>query len=311
MRPTRRQLLTAAAAVPLAAARRPTAAAEPGFRPQVTQVPELAGKLGLVTASLTPHLGERPAGGRIRLVELPKILSQELGLAVIDFNTLNFPSLEPAYVERLRAAVDGAGAVATNLKMNQKVDMASARADERAEAMRQYRQAIDAAGILGCRWVRPLPRSDRPDEGRLRAAFDELIDYAGARGITVLLENFGWSMADPEALIRLADAIGRDRIAIGPDTGNWTADEVRYPGLTRLFPRAVTCDFKAKTLGPDGEHGAYDLRKCFDLAWRAGFRGPWCLEHGHADRATAFRGLAWLRDRLSGWIAGESGALKA
>lgn len=272
------------------------------FRPQITPLPELAGTMGLVTASLTPHIAETPKEGQFRLIEFPGMLREELDLTVVDFNTMNFPTLEPSYVEKLRAAVDAAGCVATNLKMNQKVDMASPDASERAEAMRQYKLSIDAAELLGCRWVRPLPRAEKPDEGRQLAAFDELIDYAGERGLTVLLENFGYMMGDVAAVIRLAEAIGPDRVAIGPDTGNWTTNEVRYAGLANLFPRAVTCDFKAKVLGPDGGHADYDLERCFDLAWEAGFRGPWCFEHGHAKLAEALRGIAFLRNSVRKWM---------
>lgn len=272
------------------------------FHPQITQVPELAKSLGLVSAALTPHLSESPTGDQIRLTELPRFLRDELDLTVIDLNTMNFPNLSPDYAEKLRSAIDAAGCIATNLKMNQKVDMASADSSERAEAMRHYRESIDAAVILGCRWVRPLPRPERPDEGRQLAAFDGLIDYAGERGITVLLENFGWAMDDPESIVRLAETIGPGRVAIGPDTGNWSDNEVRYRGLERTFPRAVTCDFKAKVLGPQGEHEAYELKRCFDIGWQAGFRGPWCFEHGHADLKTAARGIAFLRDSMREWM---------
>ena len=219
---------------------------------------------------------------------------------------MNFPTLEPAYAEKLRAALDAAGCVGTNLKMNQRVDFASADPAARAEAMRAYKQSVDAAAILGLRWVRPLPRNDTPDAGRLRAAFDELIDYAGERGLTVLLENFGWMMSDADSVVKLADTLGRDRVAVGPDTGNWKSNEIRYPGLAKTFPLAVTCDFKARPFGPGGEHPEYDIRRCFDLGWDAGFRGPWCFEHGDADRDRAFRGIARLRDWVREWTRERS-----
>ncbi|MCB1230341.1 MAG: TIM barrel protein [Verrucomicrobiae bacterium] len=271
--------------------------------PQTKRIPELAGKLGLVSASLTPHIAAKPNADQFTLLEFPKILRNGLDLEVADLNTMNFPTLAPDYVEKLRKEIDDVGCVATNLKMNQRVDMASADESERAEAMRQYKESVDAAKILGCRWVRPLPRAEAPNRDRLSAAMDELIDYAGERGITVLIENFGWMMSDPDSVIELADAIGATRVAIGPDTGNWTSNEVRYPGLEKTFPRAVTCDFKAKVLGENGEHEAYNLNRCFEIGWNAGFRGPWCIEHGHADHATALRGIAFVRDSLRRWIA--------
>ena len=275
---------------------------ESDFQPQIAQIPELAGKLGIVTASLSSHISATPTKDKFTLLELPAVLKEELDLDVVDFNTMNFPSFEPAYLEKLRGAVEKSTCVATNLKMNQRVNMDSADPSERAEAMRVYKESIVAAQILGLKWVRPLPRSDSPDPDRHVSSFTELIDFAGERGITLLIENFGWMMDDPNSVVHLADQIGRERVAIGPDTGNWINNEVRYKGLQKTFPGAVTCDFKAKTMGPNGEHAAYDLKKCFEIGWSSGFRGPWNFEHGHRDRQRAFREIGLLRDWMRFWF---------
>ena len=305
---TRRNSLKTLGALSLSSSiERLSQADEKTFCPRVKQIPELSGKLGIVTASLSSHITTRPVQGKFTLLELPRILKDELDLEIVDFNTMNFPSFDPAYLEKLRDSVTAAGCIATNLKMNQRVYMNSAHPEERAEAMRIYRKSIDAAATLGLKWVRPLPRSATPDRSRNITAYSELIDYAGERGITLLIENFGWMMKHPDSAIKLADEIGRDQIALGPDTGNWSDNEVRYSGLENLFPRAVTCDFKAKILGPRGEHRAYDLRKCFNIGWDAGFRGPWNFEHAHEDRKRVFRELGMLRDWLRDWMKEKGG----
>ncbi len=112
--------------------------------------------------------------------------------------------------------------------------------------------------------------------------------------------------SDPQSVPTLIKAIDRD-VAATPDTGNWVNDEVRYAGLTAAFPDAVSCDFKARELGPNGEHSLYDLRRCFDIGWECGFRGPWCLEHAHSDRTRLFKDLTLLRDRLRGWMRDGKG----
>ena len=277
------------------------------FQPITGQIHGLAGKLGVITASLSPQMSAKPAKGKFTLLELPRVLKNELDLEIIDFNTSNFPSFETGYIEKLRDAVNEAGCIATNLKMNQKVNMDSSDSAERAEAMRVYKKTIDAAQILGVHWVRPLPRSENPVRARHITAYRELIEYAGEKGITLLIENFGWMMNDPGSVVKLADEIGRDLVAIGPDTGNWSDNKVRYAGLAKTFPRAVTCDFKAKTMGPNGEHSRYDLKKCFEIGWDAGFRGPWNFEHGHKDRAQSFRELGMLRDWLRAWMKEKGG----
>ncbi|MDA1050326.1 MAG: hypothetical protein O3C40_07575, partial [Planctomycetota bacterium] len=165
-----------------------------------------------------------------------------------------------------------------------------------------YRGSIDAASRLGCRWARPLPLPELPDMKIHVASYKELADYGAERQVAMLVENYGWMQGDPDSVVKLIEAIGRN-VAPCPDTGNWNDNETRYEGLAKSFPTAVTCDFKAKTLGPNGEHDAYDLRRCFDIGWQAGFRGPWCLEHAHRDRKTLFRELSMLRDMLREWMA--------
>lgn len=242
-----------------------------------------------------------PRAGKLRLLDLPKLMREELDLRVIDLMTATLVSLEPGYCEQLRATADRAGCVLTNLKMNNPgLELGSADEAKHRHALAEYQRTMDAAARLGVRWVRPLPGPKRPDLARLADGYRELMDYGAARGLGVLVENFGWMQGDPEAIPALIKAVG-PALRAQPDTGNWT-DVARYEGLAKAFPFAVSCDFKAKELGADGAHAAYDLKRCFQIGWDAGFRGPWCFEHQHADLAQLLKNLALLRDQLRGWI---------
>jgi len=128
-------------------------------------------------------------------------------------------------------------------------------------------------------------------------SYRELTDYAAKRNIRMLVENFGWTESDPESVPKLVKAVDRS-LAVSPGTGNWKDNTVRYKGLAAAFPLAVSCDFKAHKLGPKGEHEPYDLNRCFDISWKTGFRGPWCLEHKNSNRDDFFRELTLLR----GWM---------
>jgi hypothetical protein len=291
---TRREFLGAAAAT-LAAA--PLMADDvPGRRR------ELAGEVGVTTSSLSGHLTAAGAKGKFTLPQLPRILRDELDMRVIDLNTSSLASFEPRYLDEVREAAEKAGCVLTNLKLNQRgLDMSSPDKAAREKALAEYRRSIDAAARLGLRWVRPLPLPDLPDMQLHIAAYRELAAYGAARKIQLLVENFGWMQADPGSVAKLIRAIDRD-VAASPDTGNWKDNGVRYAGLEQTFPLAVTCDFKARELGPNGEHKLYDLKRCFEIGWKSGFLGPWCLEHANADRRELFRELAILRDMLRGWM---------
>ena len=261
-------------------------------------------EVGITTGSFSPQLRENPA--RFRVPELLKIIRGELDMRVVDVYTPSLASMEPKYLDSVRSAAERAGCILTNLKLNQPgLEMGSRDTALRERSLAEYERSIDAAARLGMRWVRPLPSPARGDLKLIVAGYHRLMEYGGRRGIKLLVENFGWMQSDPEAVIKLLDAIGGD-IAASPDTGNWKNNDVRYAGLAKTFPRAVTCDFKARDLSPGGEHKAYDLKRCFTIGWDAGFRGPWCLEHANADTKQLFSDLRLLRDQLHHWMAERS-----
>lgn len=263
--------------------------------------PTLSRELGITTGSFVRHLVETAQPGKLRLLDLPRIMRDELGMRVIDLMTATLVSMEPRYLEQLRQAAADAGCVLTNLKMNQKgLDLATPDEALRRESLAVYRRTIDAAALLGVRWVRPLPGPKAPDLKLLAQSYHELIDDAGEKGIGVLVENFGWMQDDAEAIPTIIRAVGPG-LKAQPDTGNWT-DAARYDGLAKAFPFAVSCDFKARELAADGTHKAYDLKRCFDIGWQAGFRGPWCFEHFHDDLPQLFREMGQLRDMLRRWM---------
>lgn len=264
---------------------------------------KLLREVGVTTSSMSGHLRNNPAKGQFNLLELPKIMRDELDMRVIDLNTTSLGSVDKTWLDRVRKSVDDAGCVLTNLKMNQRgVNMGSTDGELRKHSLTVYKKSIDAAAALGIPWARPLPVKDRPDMPTLVDSYRELFDYGADRNVRILVENYAWMESDPLSVVNLIKQIDRD-VATSPDTGNWKDDSVRFPGLTATFPLAVTCDFKARKLGPNGEHELYDLERCFRVGWNSGFRGPWCLEHANADRKILFRELALLRDRLKGWMS--------
>ncbi len=263
--------------------------------------PALAGEIGVTTGSFVRHLAIEAQPGKLRLLDLPRILRGELDMKVIDLMTATLPSLEPGYLAQLREAAEREGCVLTNLKMNQPgLKLGSENADERRRAINEYQRTIVAAESLGVRWVRPLPGAERPNLRTLASSYRELIEFAASRGISLLVENYGWLASDANAIPDIIQAVGPG-LAAQPDTGNWSSNEVRYAGLAKAFKYAVSCDFKVRVLGPRGEHEAYDLKRCFDIGWEAGFRGPWCFEHFHQELASLWTDLARLRDLLQQW----------
>ena len=269
---------------------------------------DVTGQVGVTTGSFMDHITFEPAKGRMRMLDLPKVMHNELDLHVIDFMSRTLESFEPAYLEKLRKACDDNLCVVTNLKCNQQgIDMAHPDDEKRNEALRIYKESIDAAQLLGARWIRPGAGGGRkgPDRLRLADAYRQLIDYGAPRDITVLIENTGWVSRDTGAIPEMIALVGEGLFA-SPDTGNWADDATRYPGLKAAYPLAATSDFKAFQLEPDLSHPKYNLEKCFAVGWDAGFRGPWCIEHFHENLPGLLEGFAHVAGLLRNWIAERS-----
>jgi hypothetical protein len=264
--------------------------------------PELKNQVGIVTSSLSLHVKELGKGGNIALLDLPRVVREELDLRVLDLASTTLPDLDTRRLERFRSASEKAGCAITNLKMNQTdLDMDSPDAETRRHALSEYKRSIDAAAHLGCRWARPLPRKERPNLAIHCASYRELSDHAESRKVRMLVENFGWMENDAEVIPSIIRTVARN-IAASPDTGNWLDDRVRYAGLAKAFPLAVSCDFKAKTIDETGRHLEYDLKRCFLLGKSLGYHGPWCIEHANRDRKDLFDHIALVRDSLRRWL---------
>ena len=256
----RREFLEIAAATAVGVVCVGPAAAEP------KQWPALTGEIGITTGSFVRHLSETPQAGKLRLLDLPRIMREEMDMRVLDLMTATLVSMEPAYLEQLRTAAEKVGCVLTNLKMNLRdLDLGSEDEGMRRHAIDEFKGTIDAAALLGVRWVRPLPGNKRPVMATLAKSYRELIDHAAPRNISLLVENFGWLSSDPEAVPELIKAIGSG-VAAQPDTGNWANNEVRYAGLARAFPLAASCDFKFMEFNPTTGAERVNNHLCSGLA---------------------------------------------
>lgn len=280
----------------------------------VTRDAPWAGEVGVTTSSFFRQMIKDGADRYFDLYELPKVMRDELGMKIIDLNTGTLDTSDPAKLDRFRKALDDAGCVATNLKVNTTrlgvkildLPIDGPDAAVRSKSIEGYREWILAANRVGARWVRPYFGDQKPNMKVLIESLTELADFADPLGMTIVLENGGWVQNDPDAIPQIVEATQR-RIAVTPDTGSWK-EGAREQGLKNAFSHAVSCDFKVGKLGPQGQHAAYDIRHCFELGWEAGFRGPWCIEHNGENTKELFRELIWIRDRLKTWMREASAA---
>ncbi|MGH7946642.1 MAG: sugar phosphate isomerase/epimerase family protein [Opitutaceae bacterium] len=259
--------------------------------------------VGINTSSVGRQVRATAASQHIDPFDLPRLLREELDVRIIDLVHTTLNTREHRILDRFRTQAGAAGCVITNLKVNDHdLPFDGDEPTARRHALDEYKRWIDAAAVLGARWLRPYPATQPPRWETLVASYRELAEYAQPRGITLLVENYKWIETRPEAIPRLVRALP-GLVSAAPDTGNWPDEATRQRGLALAFPHAVTADFKVRELDARGTHAAYDLRASFEIGHRAGFRGPWCIEHTHPDRAGLMRELKLIAGQLRKWIA--------
>ena len=263
--------------------------------------------VGINLSSFSRQNRATEASEHIDPYDVPRIMRGELNLRVIDLVSTMLNTRESGPLEKFRKEADRAGCVITNLKVNlPALRFDSDDAATRRQGLDEYKRWIEAASLLGVRWVRPFPADTPPRWETLVAGYRELADHADRFNITLLVENYKWLDAKPDAIPRLVAAL-EGRVRAQPDTFNWVDDPTRRRGLANAFPLAASCDFKVRDLGPNYEHPAYELRPCFDIGYKAGFRGPWCIEHAAPTKAALLHNMKWITAQLRAWTAAGAG----
>jgi len=258
-------------------------------------------RVGINTSSFGHQRNSTDPAERIRLDDIPAVLRNKLDMRIIDLESVTLGPRDLQTAARFRVRAEAAGCEIINLKVNaHDLPFDSENVALREHALAEYRAWIEVAAALGARSLRPYPATSRPRLETLIESYTRLADHGDRHGILLLIENYKWIETDPNVMPEIIGRLG-GRIRALVDTGNWADAGTRRTGLAAAFPHAFTCDFKVRELSAGGEHVAYDLRECFTIGRRAGYTGPWCLEHTHRRRRELLRELRLIKLRLETW----------
>ncbi len=214
-------------------------------------------------------------GPALTLLDVPEYYHQRFGLNQVEFWSYHFDSLEPAYLARLRAALDTAGSRLINIQIDTDYNLAAADPARRTESIVEVKRWIDAAVVLGSPCVRANPGRG-PIENAI-ASMREINTYAADHGIVLLNENhFGIEM-DPDVHLRIREAAGPENLYTLPDFGNYS-DEARFAALEKILPYAYLISAKAVRFDADFMHQPYDFDRCVRMSEAAGFQGIYSVE---------------------------------
>lgn len=271
-------------------------------------------QLGPISIAWTDQNGEEQVFAQdfpalLTVADFPARAAEAFAVSGVEAVAFQFKGVDDPALDAFATRAAGAGLTLVNVAVDSG-DLLGTDPDRRAADVAELERWIDRLAGLGFRFVRVNPGSPfsphRPTEppAHLVEALSRLGDHANARGIRLLVENHGGPSSDPAWMTALLDAVGRERLGLLLDLGNFDAllaplmaamfaapgtaptDPFAgldltdlYAGIEALADRAELVHVKAHQVGEDGTVGPVDLVRALDILARHGFTGPLTVEY--------------------------------
>lgn len=239
------------------------------------------------------------------LEEFAALARERIGVSAIELCQIQFDSDTPERIAELRAAFAREGMDVLTLPIDSG-NLASGNPEWLADDEARITHWFDIAAQLGAGFVRVnagSPGSVMSSAARpaLVESLRRLGDAAAARSMKLLVENHGGTSSDPDFLLALLDDVGRERLGLLLDLGNFEplvtlshgrfADpdlddslldfEPLYEAIARLAPVASLVHAKSVDPARDGRP-LPDLPRALAIVRDAGYAGNISIEwEGH------------------------------
>lgn len=181
---------------------------------------------------------------------------------------------------------------------------AEARAENRAKAYRW----IDICQYLGARQVRiDTGGSDEmPDDvfAIIVDGYADVLEYAGKRGVEVIVENHWGPTKHPKNVVKLLDRV--EGLGLLFDTNNW-APGVQEQAWEMCAKYAKLSHIKTFQFDEAGNDPSVDISHAIHLLQQTGYSGPWGIESVPVDGDEGTGALKTLK--LIRRVLGDTGGV--
>ena len=216
----------------------------------------------------------------IELLEVPAE-SVKHRIGTIELCHFHFPRVDQEYLQRLKAAISAAGVELFSVLIDTG-DITAEDVSEREADFETIRGWINVAARLGAGHVRIIAgdaEASSESVGLSVTGLRSLADYASAKGVVALTENFKRLAARPETCLEILEKCG-DEVGLCADFGNFPADS-RSEDLAAVLPKANSIHAKADYA--DGVMDCETYKHHVKQAVESGFDGPMSLIYQDAD----------------------------
>lgn len=303
-RPSRRQFLTTAMAVPAVAAA--GAFATPA---RATQGKAPLYKISLAQWSINQPLRK----GTLQHLDFARI-AKGVGIDAIEYVNQFFmdKATDPAYLAEMNSRAKGEGVTQVLIMCDREGNLGDPDAAKRQQAVENHHKWVTAAKTLGCHSIRVNAYSSGTPEEQQKLVADglhKLCVFADTHGLNVIIENHGGMSSNAKWLMQTIKLADHKRAGTLPDFGNFSISRPTqanpdaklesydsYVGVQEMMPLAKGVSVKPTVWDFKGNSGPIDLPRMMKIVVDAGYHGYCGIEYGPAGRE--LEGVRELREQL-------------
>jgi len=196
-----------------------------------------------------------------------------------------FKSLEPAYLDQFRNALEKGGTHAVNIAADMDTSYFDADADTRAKSVTEAKKWIDVAVAIGSPSVRTSMSSVKnpPNLDFAVESLKPVAGYAASRNVVVHLENDNLVAEDAFFIEQLVRKVNHPYVHALPDFGNsYGSGDPAFAAraVKALFPLAYGISHvKPTSTTAQGKEMQVDLAANFAVARATNFKGYFSMEY--------------------------------
>ena len=197
-----------------------------------------------------------------------------------------FPSINPKYLEQLRASVEKAKSSVVDIAVDGGHSQYALDKFEREKAVASSNQWVDVAVALGSPSIRTHidgAKDSKPDAGRTADTLARVAEYASKKNVVIHLENDNPVSEDPFFIVEVIQKVNSAWLRALPDFGNSLAahDEAfQDRAMEAMFAHAYgICHVKDGEMDDKGNASHVDLPKAFATLKKHGYKGYCSIEY--------------------------------
>ncbi len=196
-----------------------------------------------------------------------------------------FRSLEPAYLDQFRNALEKSGTHAVNIAADMDTSYFDADTATRAKSITEAKKWIDIAVAIGSPSVRTSMSSVKnpPNLDLAAESLKPVADYAASKNVLVHLENDNLVAEDAFFIEKLVRKVNHPYVRALPDFGNSYGSGDRAfaaRAVKALFPLAYAISHvKPTSTTAQGKEMQVDLAAAFAAAKAANYKGYFSMEY--------------------------------